>query len=355
MSQKQGKNQICTEIWFLVNIGTYARYSYGLVDCDGDHEAYRLCIREPKDCSSGSPSNVGKRKKRELNQQKEPSLDWIFKDERKSKLKLKNEAQKAERIYKENFKKMDLQKSYPALFEILWYTQLPCFDVEGVTSDYNGQYGMLKSCFWKGREMPCSKVFDTFPTDQGMCCTFNMDKAEKMFKDGKYREMVQKMQKRDKHLSFDKKSWSMEKKLVFTSETGISKGLQVILDAHSNLLAGGTVAGDFDGFFGIIDSKDQYPMTSRKSILIKPGQNTLVSMSATKITSDDIGDIDPKLRNCLFPDDKEMVLHNNYSQANCIMECQLFSAFGKVKYKQISKSLFARRTKNFPFKFIFAL
>ena len=250
---------------------------------------------------------------------------------------------------------MDLQKSYPALFEILWYTQLPCFDVEGVTSDYNGQYGMLKGCFWKGREMPCSKVFDTFPTDQGMCCTFNMDKAEKMFKDGKYRDMVQKMQKRDKHLSFDRKSRSMEEKLDFTSETGISKGLQVILDAHSNLLAGGTVAGDFDGFYGIIDSKDQYPMTSRKSILIKPGQNTLVSMRATKITSDDIGDIDPELRNCLFPDDKEMVLHNNYSQANCIMECQLFSAFEKVKSNQIPKSLFVRRTKNFPFKFIFAL
>ena len=336
MSQKQGKNQICTEIWFLVNIGTYARYSYGLVDCDGDHEAYRLCIREPKDCSSGSPSNVGKRKKRELNQQKEPSLDWIFKDERKSKLKLKNEAQKAERNYKKNFKKMDLQKSYPALFEILWYTQLPCFDVEGVTSDYNGQYGMLKSCFWKGREMPCSKVFDTFPTDQGMCCTFNMDKAEKMFKDGKYRDMVQKMQKRDKHLSFDKKSWSMEKKLVFTSETGISKGLQVILDAHSNLLAGGTVTGDFDGFYGVIDSKDQYPMTSRKSILLRPGHKNLVSMTATKITSKDINHIEPYKRNCFFPDDKEMKVHNNYSQDNCILECQLWYASSKVLKNALS-------------------
>ena len=63
---------------------------------------------------------------------------------------------------------MNLTKSYPSLFEILWYTQLPCFDVENVTSEYRDQYGMLKGCFWKGVEVPCSKVFDTFPTDQGM-------------------------------------------------------------------------------------------------------------------------------------------------------------------------------------------
>ena len=36
--------------------------------------------------------------------------------------------------------KIDLDKSYPALFELLWYSQLPCFDVLNVTSFESG-YG----------------------------------------------------------------------------------------------------------------------------------------------------------------------------------------------------------------------
>ena len=314
--------------------GQTPQFSYDLVDCDGPAEAYRICIREPKDCSAGKPyDGIGNRKKREANQDKVATLDWIFKNQKRAKSSLKIEANKAKGTYRESFKKMDLEKSYPALFEILWYTQLPCFDIENVTSVYRDQYGMLKGCFWKGVEMPCSQIFDMFPTDQGMCCTFNLDKAEKMFKDGKYKDMAQKMQNRDKSLSFDRNVYSYEtweENGEPTAEAGLSKGLQVILDAHSNLLAGGTVTDDFYGFYAIIDAKDQYPMTSRKSILLRPGHSNLVSMTATKITSKDINDIEPLKRNCLFPGDKEMNVHKNYSQGNCILECQLSRASSKV-------------------------
>ena len=320
--------------------GQTPQFSYDLVDCDGPDEAYRLCIREPRDCSAVKPyDGISNKKKREANQDKVASLDWIFKDQKRSKSSLKMEANKAKGTYRESFKKMDLEKSYPALFEILWYTQLPCFDIENVTSEYRDQYGMLKGCFWKGAEMPCSQIFDMFPTDQGMCCTFNLDKAEKMFKDGNYKDLVQKMQKRDKSLSYDRKVHSYatrEENDSPTAEAGLSKGLQVILDAHSNLLAGGTVPGDFYGFYAIIDAKDQYPMTSRKSILLRPGHDNLVSMTATKITSTDINDIKPSKRNCLFPGDKEMNMHSNYSQGNCILECQLWYASSKVLKNALS-------------------
>ena len=113
------------------------------------------------------------------------------------------------------------------------------------------------------------------------------------------------------------------------------KGLQVILDAHSNLLAGGTVPEDFDGFYAIIDSKDQYPMTTRKSVLLRPGHNNFVSMSATKINSNDISDIHPSKRNCFFPKDRNMTVHRNYTQANCILECQLTYGLSKVSIPYI--------------------
>ena len=159
----------------------------------------------------------------------EASLDGIFKNKELTKITLENNAKQARKAYKDNFKKMNLDTSYSSFFEILWYTQLPCFDVENVTSEFRDQYGMLKGCFWKGVEVPCSKVFDTFPTDQGMCCTFNIEKADQMFKNGKYTKMVNIMQKRDQNLSYDRAhdvphQWKENLKPI--SEAGISKGLQ---------------------------------------------------------------------------------------------------------------------------------
>ena len=55
---------------------------------------------------------------------------------------------------------------------------------------------------YRGTELPCSELFTTFPTDQGMCCTFNVRKADKMFKASEYQKMVDFMQTRDKNMSF---------------------------------------------------------------------------------------------------------------------------------------------------------
>ena len=63
-------------------------------------------------------------------------MDGIFKNKKLTRKKLENDAKKARKAYKENFKKMNLDTSYDSFFEILWYTQLPCFDVENVTSEY---------------------------------------------------------------------------------------------------------------------------------------------------------------------------------------------------------------------------
>ena len=53
-----------------------------------------------------------------------------------------------------------------AMFELLWYSQLPCFDVKNVTSEHNHEFGVLKSCAWKGVQMDCSDIFVMQPTDR---------------------------------------------------------------------------------------------------------------------------------------------------------------------------------------------
>merc|ERR1711971_785697 len=192
--------EYCAIAW--LTAASIPDFFYDLVDCDGSTEAYRICFRQPVNCSASDQTPAGRKKRQ--NDQTEASLDKIFKNKKTSGLKLESSANQAKAAYKESFKKMNLDKSYPSLFEILWYTQLPCFDVRNVTSEYKDQYGMLKGCFWKGVEVPCSKVFDTFPTDQGMCCTFNTEKAETMFKNGKYSNMISLMQARDRDLSFER-------------------------------------------------------------------------------------------------------------------------------------------------------
>jgi hypothetical protein len=42
------------------------------------------------------------------------------------------------KFIREQFSKIDIQKAYPNLFHLLWYSQLPCFDVKGF-SDWNNE------------------------------------------------------------------------------------------------------------------------------------------------------------------------------------------------------------------------
>ena len=63
--------------------------------------------------------------------------------------------------------------------------------------------GMIKWCSWKGVRLDCPSIFTLFPTNRGMCCSFNMQKADEMFKKSKYREHMERLTKRDKEFSFD--------------------------------------------------------------------------------------------------------------------------------------------------------
>ena len=66
----------------------------------------------------------------------------------------------------------------------------------------DGEWSVLKECKWKGVKIPCSAIFTTFPTDRGMCCAFNMKKAEDIFRDSRFTEQVKKHQENDKNMAY---------------------------------------------------------------------------------------------------------------------------------------------------------
>ena len=65
---------------------------------------------------------------------------------------------------------------------------------------------MIKKCMWKGKRVSCSAIFTMHPTDRGMCCTFNKERADKLFHESRFRNQMMKMNYQDKAHSHEKSS-----------------------------------------------------------------------------------------------------------------------------------------------------
>ena len=104
--------------------------------------------------------------------------------------------------YKTLFNHLDKNKATKAILSILWYSKLPCFDVDGVTSEYDGQKGLLRYCEWRGEPVACSAIFKTVFTDHGVCCAFNKASGEEIFKSQQLPKFLQKHQDKDRAKAF---------------------------------------------------------------------------------------------------------------------------------------------------------
>lgn len=256
----------------------------------------------------------------------------------------------AKKKYNEEYGDLDIKKAYENLFEILWYSQLPCFDVRNITSEFKDEMSLIKRCYWKGQKMRCSSIFLTRPTDRGMCCTFNMEKAEHIFRKSKYASALSSLQKQDLENSLKKENLKnlVQQERIHQNyidqkepktQPGQNKGLRLILDAHTDRVAPGTVSDNFRGFSTVIDGRDKYPLTSKNSFLIRPGRENYVALSALRVEADiNVQKIHPRKRKCYFSHENPLVMHKNYSRSNCVLECTINYARKEMKKLNESKS-----------------
>ena len=118
---------------------------------------------------------------------------------------------------------------------------------------------MIKECMWKGRSISCSAIFAMQPTDRGMCCSFNKERAEEMFRESRYQEQIVRMTHQDESRSEEDSKlpeWFARlfpdyhlqvrpnqyfPRFESAPEAGISRGLDLILDAHTDLLTASSV------------------------------------------------------------------------------------------------------------------
>jgi hypothetical protein len=245
-----------------------------------------------------------------------------------------SENQKSVADSKQILESVNFTLAYKEIFSTLWNAKIPCFETADTKSHLGHDRSLLKSCSWKDVEIPCSKIFTTFPTDNGMCCTFNVMSAEAIFVESAYSNTIKKLQDYDRNTSTE--TTELPEFYVTNNEPqtrpGRNMGLSVILDAHSDSIESLSVMRNYEGFTGVITDPGSFILNNLGGFEIKSGHINQVALSAIVVDADDnLKDLQPEIRNCLFADEnKDIRLHKNYSQENCFLECALKFAQEKM-------------------------
>ena len=72
-------------------------------------------------------------------------------------------------------------------------------------------------------------------------------------------------------------------------------------------------------------------MMRDKSIQLQPGREHYVDLSASIVSTNNIKDILPEARGCLFNDESDLEFYESYTYSNCRLECRIKAAEEKYK------------------------
>lgn len=193
------------------------------------------------------------------------------------------------KYFKDMFVRLDQTVGYPGFFSSMWYSTLPCFDIKGVTAEEDGTRSLLRYCEWKGTPISCAAIFNTFPTDRGMCCSFNIDSADEIFSGNIFPGLINSLDSQDRNNTFTNpnppKSYIANGEP--TVQPGQNKGLFLILDAHTDLFSPSSVDSDNEGFVGLIHPHGAFPFTMLEGFKIQPGSLNTVELSGASVEADD--------------------------------------------------------------------
>ena len=155
---------------------------FGLSTSDSDSNALTVCRTDPV-----VPTGI-----KTLNLMLDPS-----------KISERNKTvEDAKTNWNTKFGNLNFAEAYEKLFELLWYSRLPCFDVKNVTSKQRDEMSIIKRCYWRSQLVDCATIFVARSTDRGMCCAFNVGNANEIYKSTKFRSYTERMQKKTKAESF---------------------------------------------------------------------------------------------------------------------------------------------------------
>jgi hypothetical protein len=130
---------------------------------------------------------------------------------------------------------LQIFSSFQNIFSVLWRSKTPCFALGDLGVKSNPGQTILSNCKWKGLDVPCSAIFSQFPSDKGICCSFNMKEADKIFQGETYVQLVNSLQMIDTEQELDNTSFLGLYSTTQETNPGKSKGLSVIVGKNIGL------------------------------------------------------------------------------------------------------------------------
>ena len=198
------------------------------------------------------------------------------------------------------------ERVYKIFMTLLWFTNMPCSDIQTITSEISSEKSVLKSCKWKGQPINCSAIFKKVTTDIGICCAFNRESADKIYAESAYTSVLKELEDFENKNLFDSSllpEWYLSNNEP-NSQAGNQLGLSLVLDSHMDQVDYFSVSSDFQGFTAAVIPPEEFPMMGLSGFQVKPGHKNQVMLTAVKVkASSDIKSIDPIKRNCFFPDE----------------------------------------------------
>ena len=136
-----------------------------------------------------------------------------------------------------------------------------------------------------------------------MCCSFNIDEAEKLLRPSKYTKVISERQRYDSEHGFEsskKPPWFLKNNEPIP-RVGVDNGLTLIFDAHSHRLSKSSVTDNFLGVPVLIEHKDKFPFVKRSGINAMPGYETRITVNAFDVKAkQEIRRFGPAKRRCYF-------------------------------------------------------
>ena len=189
---------------------------------------------------------------------------------------------------------------------------------------------LLSRCLWQGKLLDCRTLFTAVVTDSGICCAFNPRQILKTGscsgQEGEAREygcLVREMQEREGRGGLEGG--------VRKAGYGQKKGLQVILDQHSNMDSPGTLFNHDNGFKVFLGSPTEFPLLTYDKLLLSAGQQHSLRLGAVHLAAKgEVRKLPVLARECLLPgeqpSDRQMIFYSEYSMKTCLFECSLLLA-----------------------------
>uniref|UniRef100_A0A182MEP0 Sodium channel protein Nach n=1 Tax=Anopheles culicifacies TaxID=139723 RepID=A0A182MEP0_9DIPT len=164
---------------------------------------------------------------------------------------------------------------------------------------------LIKVCYWLGSEVPCPKVIHRTRTDNGFCCSYNVDSTMQPL-------LLQRNETTPRHPYRPKR----------LSGAGRHVGLSILIDVQPE-----TYMAPTKSYYGaevyIHDSAD-FPSDADFEHVAQPGWDVVMSVIPLPIeSSSTMSQVPENMRKCFLPEESNAQSLDNFNLNVCMAECRL--------------------------------